>query len=299
MEEHLTTNINAFLASTSSDAMKFFNELIGVLFHAQIDYHYIPESSSIEQFKKQTGQLLNITNCSIHIIGDRYELVPQLGMSKAEFHYHQAFNHLKNNNDYRIFIWRPAYYTDLPKDQMQRKFIFNILNNINENIIYSTHQSPIMLVEDIRSIMVAQIPAKFDVKNTEIYLIFNEIDEESALTIKDLLSDVATVETTSISLSSDIDYDNFVVEQIKKSVLPVIYFKKAATWANYFIKEIWRKTGGLSSHKTFLLIGDESNPESQEIKFSAPNVLKIITSEELIPLEIKVALDNIKNKVQV
>ena len=299
MEEHLATNINAFLASTSSDAIKFFNELIGVLYHAQIDYHYIPEDTPLEQFKSQTGHLLNITNCSIHIIGDKYEPVDQLSMSKPEYHYRQALNHLKHNNQYRIFIWRPAYYADLPKDPMQRKFIFNILNNINENIIYSTHPSPIMLVEDIRSIMVTNIPAKFDVKNTEIYLIFNEIDEDSALTIKDLLSDVATVETTSISLSSDIDYDNFVVEQIKKSVLPVIYFKKAATWANYFIKEIWRKTGGLSSHKTFLLIGDESNPESQEIKFSAPNVLKIITSEELIPLEIKVALDNIKNKVQV
>lgn len=299
MEEHLVANINAFLATTSSDAIKFFNELIGVLYHAQISYRFIPENESIERFKHKTNELLNLTNCSIHIIGDKYEPVEALGMSKSEFQYYQALKHLKNNNEYRIFIWRPAHYKDLPKDKKQREFIFNILNNINENIIYSTHQSPIMLVEDIRSIMVSQIPAKFDVKETEIYLIFNEIDEQPALTIKDLLSDVASVETTSISLSSDIDYDNFIVQQIKKSVLPVIYFKKATTWANYFIKEIWRKTGGLSSKKTFLLIGDESNPENNNINFSAPNVQKIITSEELIPLEIKVALDNIKNKVQV
>ncbi len=291
--------IRVFVASTGKDARRFYHQLIGVLRHAGMEVYFVEDSLPLDRLNVETMRLLQQTDCSVHIIGNEYEYNENLKMSVPEFHYAQALLYSKQNPDYKLFVWRPGFYDSLPSDERQRNFWFLILNNINENVIFTTHESPIMFVEDIRAIMISEKPARFEVKDVEVYLIYNEIDENSALMIKDLLSDVATVEDTSISLSSEVDYYEYIAQQIQKSVLPVIYFKKASVWASYFIKEIWRKIGGMSSGKTLLLVGDESIPENREIDFSAPNVKTIITSEELIPLEIKVELDKVKNAVNV
>ncbi len=290
-------NIKVFLASTSPDSLKFFYDLIGVLHHANIDVSFVEDDLPLDALNVETMKKLSETQCSIHVIGDQYVEHPSLGYSIPEFHYRQALEYSRQNPEFKLFVWRPGFYQNLPADQRQRNFWYSILNNINENVIFTTHDSPIMFVEDIRSVMITEKPMVYEVKDVDIYLIYNEIDEDSALMIKDLLTDVASVEDTSISLSSDVDYNEYVVQQINNSILPVIYFKKASVWASYFIKEIWRKTGGVSSGKTLLFIGDESVEENKDINFDAPNVQTIITSEELIPLEIKVALDKVKNKI--
>ncbi len=289
------TNIKVFIANSSPDIRQTEDKLVKILEHAGMDVLRVEESEDIDQIIKQSETLMEQADCSIHLIGDQYDYIDQLDASLSEYQFSQANRMLKKKDNFKIFVWRPGYLKTLPENKRQKNFWYSILNNINENIIYSMLDSAIMFVEDIRNIMYSDKSITYETKPTEIYLIFNEVDEPSALTIKDLLSDVAKVESTSISLSSEVDYNDFIALQIEKSVLPVIYFKKASVWASYFIKEIWRKTGGLSSGKTILLVGDDSIPENKDIEFSADNVEIIITSEELIPLEIKVALDKVKN----
>lgn len=291
--------IQVLLATPSPDVRDLYNDLIGVLRHARADFLLWDKQQNKETKGSKIPNFFENVNSSIHIIGNKYNIEENEQTSVQEKQFFQALQYTKINPKFKLFVWRPERYRNLPNDERQRNFIFYILNHINENVIYTNHESPILLVEDLRSILTIEKSTKFDVRETEIYLIYNEIDEPSALMIKDLLSDVASVESTSISLSSDIDYDDYIAQQIQKSKLPVIYFKKATIWASYFIKEIWRKIGGISSGKTLLLIGDESNPENHNIDFSAPNVEKIITSEELIPLEIKVALDKLQKQVEV
>ncbi len=290
-------NIKTFVAVTQDNhALQFINKLNHVLIYAGFDIFSV---SDFDNFTQNVQQLLKSVHCSIHFIGNKFILNSKLNTSLEQAQFALAKNFARTNPDFKIFIWRPQSLGSLPPDPQQQKLWFSILNNINENIILSTYDSPIMLVEDIRNILEIKPVASYDVENTDIYLIFNEIDEEPALIIADLLSDIASVQTTSVSLSSDVDYDELIVQQIHKAQLPIIFFKKASSWASYFIKEIWRKTGGLSSGKKFLLIGDDSIEENKQISFDAPNVQTIITSQELIPLEIKVALDKIKNPAQV
>ncbi len=293
------SKIQVLLATPSPDAEDLYNDLIGVLRHARANFILWDEQPKNKRDDSQLPAFFDNVNSSIHIIGNQYTTEPQEQTSIQEKQFFKALQYTKINPDFKLFVWRPERYRNLPNDERQRNFIFYILNHINENVIYTNHESPILLVEDLRSILTIEKKNKFDVRDTEIYLIYNEIDEPSAIMIRDLLSDVATVESTSISLSSDIDYDDYIAQQIKKSKLPVVYFKKATIWASYFIKEIWRKIGGISSGKTLLLVGDEANPDNHNIDFSAPNVEKIITSEELIPLEIKVALDKLQKQVEV
>ena len=112
-----------------------------------------------------------------------------------------------------------------------------------------------------------------------------------------MLVDVANVQKLSIVLNSPTDYSELISQQILRSQLTVIYFKRTSGWAIPFIQQVWKKIGGASAHHTLWLIGDASVSANIKINLSIPNVEIRIESEELIPLEIKVLLDNQKRKL--
>ena len=254
--------------------------------------NYLPSIDGLDK-------VLQYSDCSVHLIGDEYDYVPELKMSFTEYQITKALEFVQARPLFKVFIWRPAYLDPLPQNPEQRNLWFSLRNKINSNIVIFNHQSPILVTEDIRTIMSVEQMQKVETEQTEIYLMYNEIDEPYAAQVIDLLQDVATVTHTEISLSADLDYENFIVEQIKSSVLPVIYFRKASSWASFFVQQVWRLIGGASSGKTILFVGDDAEPENLDLTFDAPNVQTIITGFELIPLEIKVQLDKVKEKLSV
>ncbi len=251
------------------------------------------------QATNQLAKVLNFSQASVHIIGDEYDYVPDLKMSFTEYQINEALKYVKENPEFRIFIWRPGYLSPIPENPDQKALWFSLRNRISANIVIFNHTAPILVAEDIRAIMSIETQQKVETTETEIYFIYNEGDAVYARQIIDLLQDVATVVHTEVSLSADLDYETFIAEQVKHSVLPVIYFRKASSWASYFIQQLWRLIGGVSSGKTILFVGDDAEPENLDITFDAPNVQTIITEFDLIPLEIKVQLDKIKEQQKV
>jgi hypothetical protein len=134
---------------------------------------------------------------------------------------------------------------------------------------------------------------EFDIKDTEIFLMFNELDEFEAEEIIDMLSDVVDVETLIIIQDENVEYLEFCSHQINKSKLAVIYFKETSHWALPFVRQVWKKIGGALSHTPILLIGDDDPKSNIDKKFEAPKVVSLIISGEMIPLEIKVQLDKL------
>jgi hypothetical protein len=90
-----------------------------------------------------------------------------------------------------------------------------------------------------------------------------------------------------------VDYSERTSQQMLKSKLAVVYFKESADWAIPFAQQIWKKIGGASASTPILVIGDEDPDTNREKKFSAPRVVSMIVSGELIPLEIKVQYDKV------
>ncbi len=254
-----------------------------------------PDVQALDKLDK----VLQYSDCSIHLIGDEYDYVADLKMSFTEYQINKALEYVGTKPWFKIFIWRPGYLDPLPRNPEQRNLWFSLRNKITSNIVILNHHSPILVAEDIRTIMSVEQLQKIDTEQSEIYLMYNEIDEQYATQVIDLLQDVATVAHTEVSLSADLDYEHYVVEQIKASVLPVIYFRKASSWASFFVQQVWRLIGGASFDKIILFVGDDAEPENLDITFDAPNVQTIITGFELIPLEIKVQLDRIKEEQRV
>jgi hypothetical protein len=181
----------------------------------------------------------------------------------------------------------------LALEPLQFDFINEVRNNITKNMVFSNAHSALQLVDDLRSLMDVQMETVFDVSATDIFLISNQLDENEANEIIDMLSDIVPVEKLSIIQDSDMDYSEYCSQQIGKSKLAVVYFKESAEWALPFAQQVWKKIGGASSHTPILLIGDEDPDTNCNKKLKVPKVISLIVAGELIPLEIKVQYDKV------
>jgi hypothetical protein len=249
---------------------------------------------SSDEIQAATLESINRSNCSVHILSRDYgkTLESDPTVSLAKFQFNEAKKKLASDpENFKIFIWYPPEVLSAVKDPRQEEFINEIRNSISQNMVFTNISSPIQLVDDIRSMLVTEEKTKFDIKSTEVFLVFNELDEGEADGIIDMLSDIVDVEKLNIVQDSDMDYSEFCSQQIGKSKLAVVYFKETADWALPFAQQIWKKVGGASSHTPILLIGDEDPDVNLNKKFIAPKVISLIVAGELIPLEIKVNYD--------
>ena len=154
-------------------------------------------------------------------------------------------------------------------------------------MMFSNSQGPMQLVDDMRVVMMKQDAKVYDSKDTDIYFIFNQQDEQEAMIIVDELSLEFPVETLNILPEGEDSYREMSSQQIPKSKLAVVYFKYAADWALPFIKQIWKQVGGASSPTPMFLVG-ESDPQSNLARnFRAPRVTSSIVPKETIPMEVK------------
>lgn len=284
-----------FLPWTSTDIDRREN-LKNILLQAGCDVLPIGDKPSSElDFIDEVKDSIAESDCSLNFIGSEYGELMRIdeNLSISKFQFNEAKKRLKKDDNFKIFIWYPDDIVNIEKDEKQELFINDIRYNILENMVFSNINSPIQLVDDIRSMMEQEEQHDFDISDTEIFLMFNELDEFEADEIVDMLGDIVDIEKLNIVQENDTNYLEYCSQQIDKSKLAVIYFKETSDWALPFVQQVWKKVGGASSHTPILLVGDD-DPESNKGKeFNAPKVVSLIVSGELIPLEIKVQLDKI------
>ncbi len=281
-----------YLAFTTNQQDDKRHDLFNTLLKA--NFQVYPSNLEYDNgFFSHITEEINSASCSVHIFGLDYgSLLEGQSISLAHYQYNVALNKLKENSSYKIFVWFPYSINDI-KDELQLKFISDIRNNITHGINFSNTSSAIQLVDDLRTSVKVESKQEFDIKDTDVFLVYNQLDDYDANDVAEMLSDIIPIEKLNIVQDSDMDYSEFCAQQIGKSKLAVIYFKESADWALPFTQQIWKKIGGASSHTPILLIGDEDPETNTNKKFKAPKVVSLIVAGELIPLEIKVQYDKI------
>jgi hypothetical protein len=281
-----------YLAFTTVNIEEKRHDLFNTLLKASFQVY----PSNLEYnngFFSHITEEINSASCSVHIFGLDYgSILEGQSISLAHYQYNVALNKLKENSSYKIFVWFPYSINEI-KDELQLKFISDIRNNITHGINFSNTSSAIQLVDDLRTSVKVECKQEFDIKDTDVFLVYNQLDDFDANEVAEMLSDIIPIEKLNIVQDSDMDYSEFCAQQIGKSKLAVIYFKESSDWALPFTQQIWKKIGGASSHTPILLIGDEDPETNTNKKFKAPKVVSLIVAGELIPLEIKVQYDKI------
>ena len=279
-----------YLAWTSSDLKEQREELAIVLQKA--GFNVLPSTdcpADDEAFKKRVAEEMTKCSCSLHMLsgefGRRFEANDE--MSFPQYQFMEAKKRIDaQDEDFNTFIWLYPEASGAMKPA-QQSFIKYIRNNITRNMMFSNSQGPMQLVDDIRVVMMKQEEAVFDSKDTDIFFIFNQQDEQDAMLITDQLSSEYPVEIMNILPDGEDQYREMSTQQIPKSKLAVVYFKYAADWALPFIKQIWKQVGGASSPTPLFLVGEDDPRSNLARNFKAPKVVSTIVPKEEIPAEVK------------
>ena len=289
--------ITIFLSQCGAEQLAVRTELAQVLKSAGMKV--IPDLAQFDTAASAALiSLLPDANCSVHILFPQHSPVLADGSSIAKFQLEEAKKHLEQNPNFKLFVWLPPSTNIINLDNEQLAFITEVRNNIAKNMIFTNATSAIQLVDDLRSQLEIKEEKDYGLNQTDIFLVSNELDENEAKEIIDMLSDIVPVENMNIIQDSDTDYSELCKQQISKSKLAVIYFKETADWALPFAQQVWKKIGGATSHTPILLIGDEDPDTNMGKTFKAPKVVSLIVAGELIPLESKVQDDKVLERTK-
>ncbi|MBY0433762.1 MAG: hypothetical protein K2U26_06600 [Cyclobacteriaceae bacterium] len=279
-----------FLAWTSSELKAQREEMALVLQKA--GFSVLPSTdcpADDEEFKVRVAENLAKCSCSLHILGNefgrRFEVESEISFPQYQL------NEVKKlvepaSSEFQSFIWNvnnPAK----PVNASQQDFIRSIRNNITRNMMFSNSAGAMQLVDDIRVVMMKEEVKLFDSKDTDIFFIFNQQDENDAGRITDLISEYYPIETLNIMPDGDESYREKSAQQIPRSKLAVVYFKYAADWAIPFVKQIWKEIGGASSPTQIMLVGENDPATNASRVFKAPKVVSSIVPKEEVPEEVK------------
>lgn len=286
---------NIYLAWTSGDLKESREEMAIILQKAGFNvFPSVDCPADDETFKEKATEEMQKCVCSLHMLsgefGRRFESDEEISFPQHQFL--EAKKKIDSpGTGFNVFVWlSPDSRSIKPA---QQEFIKYIRNNITRNMMFSNSQGPMQLVDDMRVVMMKQDAKVYDSKDTEIYFIFNQQDEQEAKIIIDELSLEFPVETLNILPEGEESYREMSTQQIPKSKLAVVYFKYAADWALPFIKQIWKQVGGASSPTPLFLVG-EDNPHSNLARnFKAPRVISSIVPKETIPTEVKKVYSNL------
>jgi hypothetical protein len=279
-----------FLAFNSEELTDQRTALLNTLIKAGLQAYPSDLTYSAQSHSLQDS--IQSADLALHILGLNYTALENDGKSLEHIQYLESINRLKNDPSFKVFIWFPYSVHEI-KDPLQLNLISEIRNNITNGVFFSNIGSAIHLVDDLRLNLQQVEKQSFDIKATDVFIVYNQLDDNEATEVVDMLSDIVPVEKLNIIQDSDVDYSELCAQQISKSKLAVVYFKESADWALPFTQQIWKKIGGASSHTPILLIGDEDPDTNANKKLKAPKVVSLIVAGELIPLEIKVQYDKI------
>ena len=241
------------------------------------------------EFIQKSNQAITAADCSLHLLstefGRRFEETEERSFPQQQFEEAKKRSALPGSA-FHTFIWfTPEHGKELKSSQ--ERLISTIRNGIIQNMTFSNSLGPMQLVDDMRSIMFKEIKAELDTKDTDIFFIFNQQDEQDAQGITDILSIDYPVETMNITPEGEEEYRELSKQQIPRSKLAVVYFKYAADWALPFIKQIWKQVGGASSTTPILLVGEDDPKSNIARTFKAPKVVSTIVAKGNVPGEIK------------
>jgi len=281
-----------FLAYTTPEHEALREQMMFTLFKAGFSVVPSTELPSDEQkLKSEIVNAIKSAGCSIHIVGSEYgrTLSSENNMSLAEWQFNECRKQ-SGEDKFKVFIWQPVH-VDHVSDPRQEDFLISLQHNIEANMTYTNTPSTIQLADDIRSVLEVSEKPELHLNHTEIFFVSNFMDENTAVEITDMLSDVTEIEKLLIDQDSGKDYSEITSQQMLKSKLAVVYFKESADWAIPFAQQVWKKIGGASASTPILVIGDEDPESNKEKKFTAPRVVSMVVAGELIPLEIKMQYD--------
>ncbi|MBP5367190.1 MAG: hypothetical protein J6Z01_01940 [Bacteroidales bacterium] len=279
-------SIKVFLADVTDGMQTLRSDVRNILLRAGIEV--IETATSTET---DIEKLMLTADCSMHILGsdniiDNDSVIYD---TPSALQYRTARS--INNATYKMFLWNPS--GGISDNNL---YINDIRRDINDNTIYSDITSPIVFVEELRTIMNVKPAVKTDAQSFDMLFIYNSLDRDSAKEVSNMLADLHSVTDLEISAGTDTDYTDYISNQLPLCRLGIIYYDYASDWAPSFAQQVWKQTGGQSSATQLFIAGNSEHVDETQLKPLKKILPYTINEKSIIPLEIKIYYDKITGK---
>jgi hypothetical protein len=274
--------IKVFLADATGDMSGARMRLERVLRKAGMGVVSPPEHCTAMEART----LISTCDCSVHLLGgvNIFDDSDEGVKSQAQIQYRAAKSF--RDDDFKMFLWNPSGFID-----DRNAYITAIRRDIVENTVYSQATSPIVFVEDLRTVMSINPKMNIDIGTADIFFIYNDADRDTAGEVLSMLQDIQQVTSLGINMSSSTSYTDYINSQLQASKMGVIYFDASMDWAMPFARQLWKDSGGKSSNVPLFVAANSSYATEQEMKALKGFMDYTLTEKSLIPLEIKVYFD--------
>ena len=279
-------SIKVFLADVTDGMQTLRSDVRNILLRAGIEV--IETATSTET---DIEKLMLTADCSMHILGSDNIIDNDSAIydTPSALQYRTARS--INNATYKMFLWNPS--GGISDNNL---YINDIRRDINDNTIYSDITSPIVFVEELRTIMNVKPAVKTDAQSFDMLFIYNSLDRDSAKEVSNMLADLHSVTDLEISADTDTDYTDYISNQLPLCRLGIIYYDYASDWAPSFAQQVWKQTGGQSSATQLFIAGNSEHVDETQLKPLKKILPYTINEKSIIPLEIKIYYDKITGK---
>ena len=277
-------SIKVFLADVTDGMQKLRSEVKNILIRAGIEVIDPLDNTDLEK------QML-AADCSMHILGSDNIIDNDSPVYDTPSAVQYRTARSINNAKYKMFLWNPSGVIN-----DNNSYINDIRRDIDDNTIYSDITSPIVFVEELRTIMNVKPAAKANTQSYDMLFIYNSLDRDSAKEVSNLLSDLHTVSDLEINAGADTDYTELISNQLPLCRLGIIYYDYATDWAPSFAQQVWKQIGGNSSSTPIFVAGNSNHADETQLKPLKKLMPYTINEKNIIPLEIKIYYDKITGK---
>ncbi|MBQ1696595.1 MAG: hypothetical protein II075_01810 [Bacteroidales bacterium] len=272
--------IKVFLADITPDMEAIRDELRVILHRAGMEIVDGPDVPP-----DMLKDVMQKSECSVHILGaDDIFANNTDGKPSSAGQQYLAAKELCSD-EFKMFVWNPSGSGN------RSKYINKIRRDIEENVIYTDKSSAIVFVEDIRNIMTVKQAAIQETVASDIFFLYNDLDTDTARDICTMLSDIRSVTKLGISMSSEVDYNTYIRQQLAVSKIGVVYYNFAGDWAVSFARQIWKDNGGNSGATPLCIVGNSDHAKAEQLKIFAGLMECAIDDQLRIPLDINMFLD--------
>ena len=288
--------VKVFLAYAEEDVRDQRDQLAVMLQKAGM--HVVndgPRPDSQKALRQQVKDELPKANISIHVLGGKYgeRLDNQEDISLARYQYIRATKHAKEDANFKRFVWNFPIDNMITEGQ-QNDFKTEVNNTIAEDIMVTNVASGAQFIDDVKDFLDQAPEVRVLEKEYDIGFISSVVDSGECYEIIEQLGKGKQVQTLTVVPEDDTNFREKAEEVILRSRMAVVYFKDASDWAISFIKQIWKRVGGVSSGVPFVLIGEDEPRRNRFIKFKAPQIAVAVVKKE----EVLGKLQELYTKVQ-
>jgi len=288
-----------FLAWVTPELDTIRTQLQFMLEKAGFDvYPKVSEPSLEPEFVEHVAKALEISECSIHLLGAQFgrTIKGDPYTSLAKYQYENAgIMSKRTSGKFKRFVWNYPL-KDVVVQEQQALLIDQILNSLSDDVIFTNTNSSAQFIDDLiatlDSINKEEILVK---KEYDISFISNVQDAGDCYEIVEKLNENYKLSTLTVVPEQNLDYRTEAIKMLRKAKMTIVFFKESSDWALAFVKQVWKLSGGASNNTPILLIGEDEPRRNRFIKFKAPQLLLSVSKKENIYAKIL----EVYNKVSV